>query len=354
MADNSDFDVEKLRWAATTALVRAANVSDPAGAVKDVGWATNGAHNSAYENNSRADTYVIARWLVEDILPQLHPWNGLLPGQQDILVAPGALSLQLSILERRYWLGSQLVTVPANAALAYTSNPGPASPRNDYVAVEVTNGVGTYIHVPGDNTTGNLPTLAANQHALATFEVGIGPAGNTPQNTTIVMFQPAVRPESRVNPTETIVMGISAAAWRELLTVSQTYLDISNGRGTISFRRVGGVGGWALFPVDVPVGATITAIRARGVKDLTAPATSGFVMALRRRLLATDQPYTDLATVDNEAAAQSVTPFVLSLAPSHVIEAGYVYDIEFTAATGNTDNTTNPELWSVEIDFVRP
>ena len=245
MPDSSDFDVDAVRWGITTALVQAANAYNPTSAAKDAGAVAGQAIDPGAENQRAGHLYTLARFLVNDVLPQFFPWDGLLPGQSAGYASINGASIDVA--QRRWWLDSGTLMTVSAASLAVTAN-ATGSTRLDDVVVEIdTDGTGTYLIVTG---TTSRPSLSSEQYAIATFEVANG--GSTPTNLVEVAFHPVQRPRPR-----TRALTIPACAFNVPEPGGATYSQLTSGM----FQPLGSSVGYVLVaPLNLPHGAQVQSI----------------------------------------------------------------------------------------------
>ncbi len=367
MVDGSDFDVEAIRWAITTGLVKSGNVADPASGTKDAGYANGAPLPSADINNRMADTYMAVRYLVEDVLQNMFPWNGLLPGQDELESTDLTFSQSppapatLNLGAQRYWLGGQIVSMDALSGLSVSSNPTGVN-RVDYLAVEVTAGVGTYVVLDGAGST--PPTPAANQYPVFRFETPFNnPTPLVPVNQVPIIYQPRVRPPVR---RYTVRMGVGHGFFTQVdpFGVSGELVDFTTQlAGTFDpdafkLRILLGspVGrGWATFPVEIPVGGRCTEVRVIGLKDAPAAVDEGYEVNFK--VLNTETGVAvNLASGNNIGTALSASPYTITLTPDKTrnpqpIDSPEAFWIGIAAAPANDDDADNPSVWAVEYDI---
>jgi len=351
VADSDDFDIDEIRWAITSALARAANVADPVSAVKDVGHAVSGIPSSANENNYRAALYALCEWLVEDMFPQMEPWDGILPGQDaiDLGLFDDAGSFEIRAPTMRYWLEGKLVSM-VTEDVTYNSEPTLVN-RRDYLIVTVdAAGTGTYSVVEG-TVEDTLPTLTSTQHPVVSYDVGNGPGGATPANILLAIHQPAQKRPERL---QTLTLSLADFQWFETYAASGGYVDVDIDAGTLALRTITAVQGSVSAPISLPAGATITDARLTGLKNTPAATDEGLIFSIRRRPIATNTPAT-LATTNNSGTALSATPFVLALsAISEEVDDANLYEVYIQADADNDDDADNPYFWAVEVDYTMP
>lgn len=168
-ADSRD-TTPTVRWSETAAEVPSANITEPSGGVKNVGWVPGVSRpNGNWWNWLHWADGVFHRY-VENLLELLWPLNQMMPGGVGGAVSAG-VGLSVDVTRGQAWIQGAFYKIPAVTNLALDTA-GLLHPRIDLIVGQVSGGLSEWAVITGTpHASPATPTPSAGQVAVAHVRV---------------------------------------------------------------------------------------------------------------------------------------------------------------------------------------